>query len=61
MTKDEVIAHFGSVAKLARALEISTQAVYDWGDGVPEGRQWQIQVMTNGALKVSTKEETTAA
>jgi transcriptional repressor of cell division inhibition gene dicB len=53
MTKEEVINHFGSVANLARALKISTQAIYDWGSDVPEARQYQIQVLTNGELKAS--------
>lgn len=57
MTKEEVIEHFGSVARLARALKISTQAVYDWGDTVPQGRQFQIQIMTNGILQASIEEE----
>ncbi|HET8729756.1 MAG TPA: Cro/CI family transcriptional regulator [Moraxellaceae bacterium] len=54
MTKSEAIAHFGSVRDLAAALGIkAVQSVYGWpDDGVPMGRQWQIQVLTKGKLKV---------
>lgn len=57
MTVQEVIEHFGGVAETARALSISYQAVQQWLDKgqVPEGRQWQIQVLTDGALSVSEK------
>ena len=57
MTKSEAIAHFGSVKKLADALGLkSVQAVYQWpDDGIPEGRQYQIQAMTKGKLKASPK------
>ncbi|ABC31022.1 probable transcriptional regulator, Cro-like [Hahella chejuensis KCTC 2396] len=55
MTKAEVLAYFGSVANVAKTLGITTQAVYEWGDSVPEPRQWQLQVLTDGVLKVSSK------
>lgn len=57
MTVDQVIEHFDGISNVAKALGISYQAVREWktnGD-VPEGRQWQIQAMTEGALQVSTE------
>lgn len=56
MTKNDAIKHFGSVAGLAQALRISTQAVYDWGDKVPELRQLRLEKITNGALKADEEE-----
>lgn len=34
--KQQLIQEFGSVSALARALEYSRQAVYQWGDDVPD-------------------------
>jgi DNA-binding transcriptional regulator YdaS (Cro superfamily) len=45
------IRKFGSAAALARALGIKRQSVHDWGDEVPEGRAYQLEVLTNGELK----------
>ena len=42
MQTSEAINHFGNVANLAVALNISVQAVYQWGDKVPELRAYQI-------------------
>ena len=55
MTRDDAIKHFGTVKDLASALGISHQAVYDWGDEIPEGRQWQIQALSKGKLKVDAR------
>ena len=51
MRKEDAIRFFGSATKLARALGISKQAISKWGDHVPEGRDYQIEVLTEGALK----------
>ena len=45
------VDHFGSMRALADALDITVQAIYQWGDAVPEGRAFQIEVLTRGALK----------
>jgi hypothetical protein len=55
MKTKEVAAHFGSKTKLADALGISPSAVTMWGETVPEGRQFQLQVLTNGKFKASSK------
>lgn len=41
-TKD-AINKFGTVAKLARALDISVAAIYQWGEDVPPLRAYQIK------------------
>jgi hypothetical protein len=51
MRKRDAIKHFGSAAALAKALGISRQSVHEWPDEVPEGRAYQIEVLTAGALK----------
>lgn len=52
LTKDAV-AHFGSQAALARALGITQPSVAGWGDVVPLGRQYQLEVLTSGALRAA--------
>lgn len=46
---------FGSKKKMAIALGISPGAVTMWGETVPEGRQYQIQIISKGKLKATTK------
>lgn len=50
MTFNEVLRHFGSQAAIARALNISEQAVsrYAAQDRIPTGRQYELQVLTGG-------------
>jgi transcriptional repressor of cell division inhibition gene dicB len=53
MNMNDAIKHFGSKTKLAAALGIHPSAVTQWGESVPEIRQYQIQVLTKGKLKAS--------
>lgn len=55
MKTTEAAAFFGSKKKLADALLINPSAVTQWGELVPESRQYQIQVLTKGKLKASIK------
>jgi len=50
MKTQDAINHFGSIRKLADKLGISTQAVYGWGDDVPEMTGYKLQVLTCGKL-----------
>ena len=43
MKTQQAIDTFGSIAKLARALGISTAAIYQWGEDVPPLRAYQIR------------------
>lgn len=56
MTVQEVLDYFDGIPAASKALGISYQAVQQWvdKDEVPEGRQWQLQAMTNGKLKAET-------
>lgn len=50
MTKQEAIEYFGSVPKLAEALNINRQAIYQWEE-IPPLRQLQIERKTGGELQ----------
>jgi DNA-binding transcriptional regulator YdaS (Cro superfamily) len=50
MKTTEAVSHFGSKKKLADALDISPSAVTLWGEVIPRLRQFQIQMLTGGAL-----------
>lgn len=54
-----VLNHFSNKAAIAEALNISPQAVQQWFDkgAIPIGRQFQLQVVTNGLLKVDPMPE----
>lgn len=57
MKKQDAISHFGSASELARQLSrpgswpITEAAVSQWGEVIPFGRAYQIEVLTGGQLK----------
>lgn len=51
MTKDEVIAHYGSQGLVADALGIKQPSVANWRDPLPELRQLEIERLTSGVLR----------
>lgn len=51
MHKQDAIAYFGGVRKLAEVLGISTAAVYQWPDEVPRLRALELEMVTGGALQ----------
>lgn len=53
MTKTDAIQYFGGVVKTAKALGISHVSVSKWPESIPIGRQYQIQILTNGKLKAA--------
>ena len=56
MRKNDVLKHFdpedGTLQSTADALGITKSAVSQWGDIIPEGMAYKIQVMTAGRLCV---------
>jgi DNA-binding transcriptional regulator YdaS (Cro superfamily) len=45
MTKEQAIALAGTSMALAKMLGIQRQAVYQWGDEIPQARLWQLKVL----------------
>ena len=44
--------HFGGMPRLAEALGICVQAIYQW-ESIPVSRAYQIEVLTRGRFKAS--------
>lgn len=55
MNMNQAIQHFGSKKKLAEALGIRPSAVTQWGESIPVGRQYQLQVISKNKLKADQK------
>lgn len=51
MRTSEAVVCFGSVRELAKALGVTEQAVYLWGEYPPPLRQYEIEDLTSGKLK----------
>lgn len=51
MFKDDVVRHFGGVAKTAIALGISHPAVCRWGEIIPERQALKIEKITSSKLQ----------
>ena len=47
MKTADAIAAFGGIYNLAVALRIYPQAIYQWGEYVPELRRYQIEALLN--------------
>jgi hypothetical protein len=59
MRTQEAIDFYGSVPGLATAIGLSSrQAIYAWGEYPPPGRQYQIEILTNGVLRAERASET---
>lgn len=48
----DAVQYFDGRRSLAERLGISVQAVAKWGEAVPEGTAYKLQVVTNGRLRV---------
>jgi len=57
MTFEDIRKHFGSLTAAAKALNLPITTVSDWRQGVPFGRQCQIQIITGGKLQASRETE----
>ena len=53
MTTRQAIRYYGSQQALADALGITQQAVSAWGERPPILRQYELQELTGGALRVA--------
>ncbi|NYZ69351.1 Cro/Cl family transcriptional regulator [Endozoicomonas sp. SM1973] len=52
MTVEQAVSYFGSKTKLANFLGLNKSSITHWGNTVPSSRAYQLQVLTNGELKV---------
>ncbi len=52
MTTDEAITYFGGRKKMAEALGIWPHGTYRWGESPPKLRQFQMERLSDGELKV---------
>lgn len=57
MTTQEAINHYGSTKKLADALGVWPQVIYAWGERPPMGRQYELEVKTQGVLRAERVSE----
>jgi hypothetical protein len=57
MKTQEAIAHYGGVKKLADALGVWPQVIYNWGDNPPMSRQYELEVKTEGQLRADREKE----
>lgn len=55
MTTDEAIAYFGSRKKMADSLEIWPHGTYRWGEYPPKLRQFEIERISQGELKIEKR------
>lgn len=51
MKRSDAVQHFGTRAALAKALDITVQAIAMWGEQVPRRRAYELQVLTEGRLQ----------
>lgn len=42
----------GARLRIAHALKLTSGAISQWGDVVPEGQAYKLQALTDGALQV---------
>lgn len=61
MKKKEAVEFFGSQTALAKAIGVTPQLVYQWGEDVPLLRACQIQVLTKGKLKANLETSSNVA
>ena len=55
MNTKDAIEHFGGIKNLAEALDCWSNEIYRWGEYPPKGKQYEIQVKTEGDLKAETE------
>lgn len=51
MKTSDVIEFFGGARQAAEALNVSTQAIYAWGEDVPKTRQAHVELASKGKIK----------
>lgn len=52
MKTDEAIEYFGDRRRMAQALDITLHCTYRWGESPPKLRQFEMERISDGELKV---------
>lgn len=47
----EIVEYFGGVTAMAKALDVTTQAISQWDREIPESRAYQIEVLSKGKFR----------
>jgi len=55
MKTKQVVDYFKTKTAAARALGVHKSTVTNWGTIVPKGRAYELEKLTDGALKVDPK------
>lgn len=55
MKTSEAIEYYGSLKKLADELKVWPQVIYQWGEYPPMGRQYELEVKSNGKLRAENE------
>ncbi len=56
MKTEDVVKHYGTKTKVAEALGCWHTTISSWKKYPPLGRQYELQALTGGVLKVTPKE-----
>lgn len=56
MTTNQAVRYFGGKKELASALDIWPHNIARWGRRPPLKRQYELEIMTGGALKADRDE-----
>lgn len=56
MKTETAIKYFGGIPSLAKHLDITRQAIYQWGDVVPIAQALLLERQTGGALKYDERD-----
>lgn len=51
MKTQEAIDHYGGIPALAKALDVTIPAIYQWDEYPPGGRQLQLENLTHRKLR----------
>ncbi len=61
MTTQEALDYYdNNPMQMAQALGVWVSAIYQWGEYPPIGRQFQLEVLTEGKLKAERNDNDTA-
>lgn len=60
LSKERVIKHFGSTAKVAEFFGITDKAVYQWPEHIPRERELELMLRLSAEFGAPSKEKDAA-